>query len=65
MAQLLENKTDKIIADLKTNKEKTFTKKESSIIIEKISGALIIAKRKIEQNQKKSRIEAAKTALTS
>jgi hypothetical protein len=43
-------------ANLKTNKE-------SSIIIEKISDTLIIAKRKIKQNQKKSRIEAAKTIL--
>ncbi len=65
MEQLLENKSEKIIADLKTNREKTFSKKESSQIIEKISDALIIAKRKIEQNQRKSRIEASKTTLTS
>ncbi|MDX8341759.1 hypothetical protein SLH46_21345 [Draconibacterium sp. IB214405] len=65
MEQLLENKSDKIIAGLRTNKEKTFTKKESYEIFERISDALIIEKRKIEQNQKKSRIEASKTTLTS
>jgi len=64
MEKLLESKSEKIIANLKTDSSNSFTKTQSFEISEKISESLITAKRIIEQNQKKSRIEAAKIVLT-
>lgn len=64
MEKLLISKSEKIIAGLKTDRENSFTKKESFEINKKISASLVAAKREIEQNQKKSKIEASKIILT-
>lgn len=64
MEKLLVSKSEKIIKNLKTDKERSFTKAESLEINKKISVSLVSAKREIEQNQKKSRIEASKIILT-
>ena len=63
MEKLLESKSEKIIAKL--NSDKSFTKAQTFEIVEKITKSLVIAKRNIEQNQKKSRIEADKIILNS
>jgi len=64
MEKLLVSKSEKIISNLKTDTEKSFTKLESFEISARITASLVKAKREIEQNQKKSRIEAAKIILT-
>jgi len=64
MEKLLVSKSEKIIANLKTDSENSFTKSRSNEIIERISTSLVTAKRTIDQNQKKSRIEASKVILS-
>ena len=64
MEKLLISKSEKIIAGLKTDKANSFTKQESFEINKKISASLVADKREIEQNQKKSKIEASKIILT-
>ena len=64
MEKLLVSKSEKIISNLKTDREKSFTKLESFEINDKISSSLINAKREIEQKKKKSRIEASKIILS-
>jgi len=64
MEKLLKSKSEKIIVNLKTDKEKSFTKLESFEIAKKISNSLVNSKREIEHNQKKARIEASKIILS-
>lgn len=64
MEKLLTNKSEGILAKLKTNSKLSIGELESKQISEEISTVLLKAKRTIDKNQKNSKLEASKLILS-